>query len=136
MERQPGASEIERKLRAHLDDAGWTAANSLGLCVRPEADVWLWLDSPHSAGALGWPSWDVLRPRLEQQGLLAAGKAKPERPKEAAEWALRNSAGKKVPRSSALYRQISSQVSVQRCQDAALAALLKVLRAWFRADGA
>jgi hypothetical protein len=132
----PGAEDIERRLRAHLNDAGWTTENSLGLCVRPEADVWLWSDSPHSAKALGWTSWDELRPRLEQKGLLAAGKAKPERPKEAAEWALHNSPGKKVPRSSALYRQISSQVSVQRCEDDALIRLLNALRAWFPAEGA
>lgn len=127
----PGAAEIERKLRAHLDDAGWTTENSLGLCVRPEADVWLWSNSPHSAEALGWPSWDVLRPRLEQEGLLAAESAKPDRPKEAAEWALRNSPGKKVPRSAALYRLVSSKVSVQRCEDDALIRLLSALRAWF-----
>jgi len=129
----PGAAEIEKKLRAHLDDAGWTAETSLGVVVRPEADVWLWSDSPHSATALGWTSWDVLRPKLEAQGFLAAGTAKPKRPKEAAEWALRNSAGKKVPRSSALYRQVSSQVSVQRCEDDALLRLLIALRAWFPA---
>lgn len=130
----PGAAVIEQRLRVHLDDAGWTAENSLGLVVRPEADVWLWSDSPHSATALGWPSWDALRPRLEQEGLLAAGRAKPERPKEAAEWALRNGAGKKVPRSSAIYRQISSQASVQRCEDDALTRLLNALRAWFPAE--
>lgn len=127
----PGAEDIEERLRAHLDDAGWTSENSLGLCVRPESDVWLWSESPHSANALGWTSWDVLRLRLEQEGLLVAGQAKPERPKEAAEWALRNSPGKKVPRSSALYRQVSSKVSIQRCEDDALARLLKALRAWF-----
>lgn len=132
----PGADAIEAKLRSHLDDAGWTAETSLGLCVRPEADVWLWSDSPHSATALGWTSWDVLRPRLEAQGFLAAGRAKPERPKEAAEWALHNSPGKKVPRSSALYRQVSSQVSVQRCEDDALVRLLNALRAWFPVEGA
>jgi len=131
----PGAAEIEKKLRAHLDDAGWTAGTSLGLVVRPEADVWLWSDSPHSATALGWTSWDVLRPRLEAQGFLAAGKAKPERPKEAAEWALRNSAGKKAPRSSAIYRQVSSKVSIERCEDVALLRLLSALRAWFPAEG-
>lgn len=132
----PGATGIEQRLRAHLDDAGWTAENSLGLCVRPEADVWLWSDSPHSAKALGWTSWDLLRRRLEQEGLIAAGKAKPERPKEAAEWALHNSPGKRVPRSSALYREVSSQASVQRCEDDALNRLLNALRAWFTREGA
>ena len=132
----PGAEEIENKLRAHLDDAGFKAENSLGLCVRPEADVWLWSDSPHSAKALGWASWDELRRALEQKGLLSTGKLKPERPKEAAEWALQNNPGKKIPRSSALNRQISSQVSVQRCEDLALIRLLDALRAWFPAEGA
>lgn len=135
-EGSPGPTEIEQKLRAHLDDAGWTAQTSLGLCVRPEADVWLWSDSPHSAKALGWTSWDVLRPRLEQEGLLVAGNAKPARPKEAAEWALNNSPGKKVPRSSAIYRQVSSHVSVQRCKDDALIQLLNALRVWFPSEGA
>lgn len=127
---------LERRLREHLDDAGWTAESSLGLCVRPEADVWLWSDSPHSAKALGWTSWDVLRPALEKQGLLTAGRMKPERPKEAAEWALRNTTGRKAPRSAALYRQVSSQVSIHRCEDDALVRLLDALRAWFPAESA
>jgi hypothetical protein len=129
-EGSPGADDIARRLRAHLDDAGWSEANSLPLVVRPEADVWLWSDSPHSATALGWASWKMLRPALEQKGLLSAGRMKPERPKEAAEWALRN-CGHKAPRSAALYRQVSSQVSIQRCEDEALARLLNALRAWF-----
>jgi len=128
----PGAEEILFTLRAHLLDAGWSEEKSLPLVVRPEADVWLWSDSPHSATALGWESWEVLRPALEQQGLLAAGGRKPERPKEAADWALKN-CGKKAPRSAALYRQVSSQVSIQRCVDDALCALLDALRAWFPA---
>ncbi len=132
-EGSPGAEEIERALRSHLNDAGWSEGNSLGLVVRPEADVWLWSDSPHSATALGWTSWAVLRPRLEEEGLLAADRMKPERPKEAAEWALRN-CGHKAPRSAALYRQVSSKVSIQRCEDNTLARLLNGLRAWFPLD--
>lgn len=131
----PGADGIERALRGHLTDAGWTEATSLALVVQPEADVWLWSDSPHSATVLGWASWGELRPSLERQGFLTAGRTKPERPKEAAEWALRN-CGKKAPRSAALYRQVSSQVSINRCQDNALLRLLGALRAWFPVEGA
>lgn len=130
----PGADAIERALRHHLRDAGWRDGNSLGLVVRPEADVWLWSDSPHSATALGWESWGALRPALETQGFLTAGRTKPERPKEAAEWALRNG-GKKIPRSAALYRQVSSKASINRCEDDALARLLNALRTWFPAEG-
>jgi hypothetical protein len=131
----PGAEAIERRLREHLDDAGWSAESSLALAVRPESDVWLWSDSPHTARALGWASWDTLRPALEGEGLLAADRRKPERPKEAAEWALRN-CGHRAPRSAALYRQVSSQVSIHRCEDNALARLLNALRAWFPEEGA
>jgi hypothetical protein len=131
----PGADSITRRLGEHLVDAGWSGANSLPLVVRPEADAWLWSDSPHSATALGWPSWAELRPALERQGLLTAGRTKPERPKEAAEWALKN-CGRKAPRSAALYRKVSSSVSVHRCEDTTLALLLNTLRTWFPAEGA
>lgn len=131
----PGAHDIEVKLRAHLDDAGWTKDNSLGLCVCPEADIWLWSTSPHSATALGWPTWDALRTRLEEVGWLAPGEVKPAQPKEAVEWALRNSPGKKVPRSSALYQRVSSQVSVKHCNEDTLRRLLDALRAWFPMGG-
>lgn len=129
-DRSPGAAIIEARLQDHLADAGWTAAESLALAVCPEADVWLWSDSPHSATALGWPSWTALRPTLELQGLLRPGQVKPDRPKEAAEWALRN-APRRAPRSAALYRQVSSRVSVNRCADVALGRLLDRLRVWF-----
>lgn len=132
-EGSPGEEEIARRLGEHLVDAGWSEETSLPLVVRPEADVWLWSDSPHSATALGWPSWEELRPALERQGFLAADKKKPERPKEAAEWALKN-CGRKAPRSAALYRQVASKVSVRRCEEAALTRLLRALRTWFPAE--
>lgn len=131
----PGAGAIEHRLMAHLADAGWSADAALALVVCPAVDVWLWSDSPHSATALGWPSWTKLRPALEVEGLLAPGQAKPDRPKEAAEWALKN-CGHRAPRSAALYRQVASNVSVRRCEDTALERLLNTLRAWFPAEDA
>ncbi len=131
----PGAEAIEQQLRAHLADAGWSADAALALVVCPEADVWLWSDSPHSARALGWPSWSELRPALEGEGWIAPGQAKPDRPKEAAEWALRH-CGHKAPRSAALYRQVASRASIKRCEDSALERLLSTLRAWFPREAA
>ena len=130
----PGADAIEAQLWAHLADAGWSADAALALVVCPEADVWLWSDSPHSARVLGWPSWSELRPALEEQGWLFPGQAKPKRPKEAAEWALKN-AKRKAPRSADLYRQVASNASVRRCEDAALERLLNAIRTWFPAEG-
>lgn len=129
-EGSPGAAAIEARLRAHLTAAGWPADRALALVVSPEADVWLWSDSPHTAIALGWPSWDTLRPALEEKGLLAPDRTKPARPKEAAEWAL-GRGPKRIPRSSKIYRQVSGKVSVKRCEDDALAVFLEQLRIWF-----
>lgn len=126
----PGADVIVERLRMHLDSAGWPPDRSLGLVVSPEADVWLWSDSPHSATALGWESWSILRPALEQEGFLEPDQKKPSQPKEAAEWALRKGS-KRIPRSSQLYRQVSAKVAVQRCEDNALSVFIKQLRTWF-----
>jgi hypothetical protein len=131
----PGAAAIEQQLRAHLADAGWSADAALALVVSPEADVWLWSDSLHSATSLGWPSWTELRPALEKRGWLIPGQTKPNRPKEAAEWSLKHGA-RKAPRSAALYRQVASNASVNRCEDTALDRLLNTLRAWFPPEGA
>lgn len=124
----PGADTIRAALRVHLEAAGWTEGAGLPLVVCPEADVWLWSESPHSATALGWPSWNELRPALEDQGFLEAGQQKPERPKEAAEWAL---AQKRLSRAAWRYREVANKVSVKRCEDSALLAFLHQLRAWF-----
>ena len=124
----PGVEVIQNRLEQHLEDAGWSRADSLGLVLVPEVDVWLWSDSPHSAEALGWPSWKELRSALEAQRWLKQDAKKPEQPKEAAEWALRQ---KRKPRSSAIYRKVAARVSVKRCEDAALRLLLETLRRWF-----
>jgi hypothetical protein len=126
----PGAEAIKRQLDAQLASVGFAPPEGLSLVVQPEVDNWLWSDSPHSAKALGWASWDELRPALLGKGWLAEGEAKPARPKEAAEWALRNGAGK-AKRSAALYRKVAGSVSVQRCADPAVETLLDALRAWF-----
>jgi len=133
-EGSPGAEAMVRALRAHLAAAGWEETRGLPLVVSPKADVWLWSDSPHTATALGWASWNTLRPALEGEGLLLAGEQKPARPKEAAEWALRRGP-KRIPRSSKLYREVSGNASVKRCQDPALMAFLDQLRAWFPMEG-
>lgn len=133
-EGSPGAAAIETQLRGHLASAGWVEDRALALVVSPEADVWLWSNSPHAAAALGWVSWDTLRSALEAEGYLAAESTKPARPKEAAEWALRHGPTKK-PRSSRIYREVSGRVSVNRCEDRAFARFIDQLRIWFPLEG-
>ncbi len=58
-EGSPGAEAIRNKLGKHIEDAGWAAADGLGLVLEPEVDIWLWSDSPHSATTMGWDSWQA-----------------------------------------------------------------------------
>ncbi len=134
-EGSPGAAAISERLREHLSAAGWPQERTLVLVVSPESDIWLWSDSPHTATALGWASWDALRPALEEEGLLVREQKKPSRPKEAAEWALGNGP-KRIPRSSKLFREVSGKVSVKRCEDDALSVFINQLRTWFPVEGA
>jgi hypothetical protein len=129
----PGAEAIRRKLSEELAVAGWPEDAGLALVLEPEVDIWLWADSPHVATAMRWPSSDALRAALEREGWLEVGAIKPKRPKEAAEWALRQ---QRQPRSSALYRKIASRVSLNRCTDPALRQLVEALRSWFPSEGA
>lgn len=130
----PGADVIERRIEEHLRAAGWDESDGLALVVCPEVDNWLWSDSPHSAEALGWQSWTELSAALTENGWLTTGKLKPQRPKEAAEWALRNGSGK-ARRSSSLYRKVAASVSVRRCTDSAVEKLLATLCRWFPVIG-
>ena len=124
----PGAEEIRAEIEAHIVSAGWAAKDGLALVLEPEIDVWLWSNSPHVATAMGWKNWDELRSSLKNNGWLMEAGIKPERPKEAAEWALRQ---RQKPRSSTLYWKIANVVSVSRCKDPTLNALLNALRRWF-----
>ncbi len=105
----------------------------LALVLDPEVDVWLWTRTDHTARALGWPSWQTLQDVLERDQAWPEGEAKPPRPKETAEWALRQ---QRKPRSSTVYRQVAQTVGLGRCADPALQALRQTLQRWFPQEGA
>ena len=131
-EGSPGAAAIRGRVDGHLRAVGWDASG-LALVVCPEADVWLWTDTDHTAQALGWASWTELSAALRQAEWLADGEVKPVRPKEAAEWALFEGP-QDIKRSSALYRRVTSKVSTRRCTDGSVEALLATLQTWFPAE--
>ena len=120
-----GALALEQAVEASLASA-W-AERSAAIVLDPELEVWVWSDSPHVDAALGWNE-GALRPWLVGQGLLASGATKPADPKAAVE-AARRKVGK--PRSSAIYGEIASKVSVERCTDRALAKFRSRLTEWF-----
>lgn len=123
-------AELEGALEEQLRVSGW-GERAAAVVIDPELEAWVWSDSPHVDRILQWqdrrPS---LREWLVDQKFLAPEGVKPERPKEAVERALRVV---RLPRSSALYRQLAQQVSLGRCTDASFLKLKALLQNWFAA---
>jgi hypothetical protein len=123
--------ELEAVAQCNLDSNGWQGRSSV-VAIDPEVESWVWSDSHHVDRVLGWPCADAqLREWLVETGFLRPGEAKPGRPKEAVEAALRYS---RTVRSSALYKKLAQNVSVDHCTDPAFQKLRRVLAEWFPAD--
>lgn len=125
-----GASCSSAELEAQLD---YRLARDWGdrakaIVITPEVDIWIWGSDNALEVQLHWRSPIHLRRWLQEQGFGFSESGKPERPKEALEAALRHS---RSPRSSALYEQIASRISLQQCRDAAFQQLRANLQSWF-----
>ena len=122
------AAEVESQLETRLqrdDIGGWARA----VVIEPELEAWVFSDSPHVGAALGWAgSSPALREALAHQNLWPTEVNKPDDPKKAMEWALRQ---RKLPRSSSIYREMASKVSTQSCTDRAFQRLRGLLQGWF-----
>jgi hypothetical protein len=125
----PGKDAILQRLNEHLANAGWPDDSGCGIVIAPELENWVWQDSPHVCSALGFDGEFVeLRTTLEIQGFWQPNEAKPARPKEAVEWALRRS---KKGRSSAIYQQLATRITARGCTDQAFYTLRNALLRWF-----
>lgn len=119
---------LEDEIGAGLVQAGWGDRASV-VIFEPELEAWVWADSPHVDGVLGWKGRQPnLRTWLTEKGFWAQNTFKPTRPKEAMEAALREV---KKPRSSALYQSLAERVSLTRCQDRAFLKFKQTMKEWF-----
>jgi len=121
---QKSASQIEQDVQARLDTVGWKGRSKV-IVIDPELEVWVWSRSPQVLRVLGISSQEMQR-IYQRYGTNPYGK--PLRPKEALEEVLRR---QRRPRSSAIYRELATRVSLRRCTDPAFRELLTVLRQWF-----
>jgi hypothetical protein len=121
------ALDVEEHVRAALaPDWGDRAA---AIAIDPEVEMWVWSTSPHVARSLQWHGDTTsLRSWLEGRNLWAPGDPKPSDPKEAFEEACREA---RSPATSAMFRQILSEVSLVSCVDPAFLRLKAQLVAWF-----
>jgi len=125
----PGKDAILQRLNQHLTNVGWSDDSGCGVVLAPELENWVWQDSPHVCSALGSDmTFAALRAELEAKGFWQPNEAKPDRPKEAVEWALRQS---RKGRSSAIYQQLATRVTAKGCTDQAFRTLRNALLRWF-----
>ena len=125
----PG-ERIESELEQALAGTGWGDRAAV-IVPDPELEIWVWSNSPHVETELGWSGRQPgLREWLREKGFLEAEQAKPARPKEALEAALRE-VGKS--RSSALFAALSKRISLRKCEDRAFVKLKTTLGDWFPA---
>lgn len=116
--------DVEERLAAN----GWQDRAAV-VVFNPELESWVWSDSREVDTCLGWQSRQPsLREWLVAEGFLASDRIKPARPKEAVESALRIA---RKNRSSRIYKQLASQVSLKRCTDPAFSKLKAILQTWF-----
>lgn len=114
-EGSPGKEAISHRIAEHLANAGWSDDNGCAVVITPELENWVWQDSPHVCSALGSDkAFAALRAELQVKGFWPPNEMKPDRPKEAVEWVLRQS---KKGRSSAIYQQLATWVTARGCTD-------------------
>lgn len=124
----PGADQIADSISQNLEAAGWPREAIAVIVIDPELEAWFWQDNVHVERAVAHERPPTLRARCEADGSWPNGQAKPSDPKGLLETLLRQA---RKPRSSSLYREVTSLVSVRGCEDGAFQLLCESLRRWF-----
>ncbi len=131
-EGSPGAEQITEQITRQVLPTGWAEGAFKVIVIDPELENWIWQRNEHVARGLGYGTCTEL---LEEPDVIEAWpeqQSKPDAPKELMEALLEK---RRIPRSSAIYKQITGHVSVNRCRDDAFRLMVKTLRAWFPPKG-
>jgi hypothetical protein len=119
---------LETRCEQQLTSNGWEDRSRV-ILLKPELEAWVWSSSPNVDECLNWSQRNPdLRTWMRQQKLLGPDEIKPQRPKEALERALQEV---RKPRSSAIYRQLASTVSLEGSPDPSFRRLKTTLQTWF-----
>lgn len=124
------ASNIAYELKSNLEKNGWQNRADV-VVFDPELEIWVWIESSHTAKAFGWENYATLRNKLIEKGFWRQHKQKPAQPKEAVEWALKE---KRIPRSSSIYQEIAEKVNFDLCTDPSFQQFKNILQCWFPVD--
>ncbi len=121
------AETIRDEIKTSVERNGWQG-RAEAIVFDPELEIWAWVDSPYLATHLEWPNLSDLQAFIKDAGWWQTDAPKPYRPKEAIESALRE---KRIPRSSAIYREIATSVGFTSCTDRAFQRFMLTLQEWF-----
>ena len=124
----PGAEVIAREMTQRLLRSGWKDGQVLVIVIVPELENWIWQRSIHLAKAIGFASESEMLSCPVVKEFWNDGENKPRQPKKCLETVLELNC---KPRSSALYRRVTSIVSMKGCTEASFLQLTKCLRGWF-----
>lgn len=119
------AQEIGDGIQQRLNDAGWSGRSAV-VVLDPELEAWVFSNSPHVVNVIANGDQHLFRDILQQCKRNALGK--PQRPKEVMEEILRE---KRIPRSSALCKELATRVGLSRCADPAFNQFKSTLQKWF-----
>ena len=118
---------LEHEIEERLIESGWV--DCAAIVISPELENWVWSDSPHIDTMLGWEGREPsLKNWLVEKGHWIDGEPKPRIPKGALEAAIRVV---RKQRSSSLYHDLATRVSLDRCTDRAFIKLKERLKVWF-----
>ncbi|MBN2380443.1 hypothetical protein JXM67_11645 [candidate division WOR-3 bacterium] len=122
------SSDIEKDIKGALEKNGWTKRAEV-IVVEPELEIWVWGDTTRVDEVLDWKGRTPrLRDWLQNEKLWGNSELKPSRPKEALEKALKEV---RLPRSSAIYKNLAEKVGFERCTDSSFTRLKTILKNWF-----
>ena len=122
---EQSSEEIEQTIQGRLDGVGWRGRSAV-VVLDPELEAWVFSDSPHVIRVIAGGDAALYHQVLNAQQRLDNGK--PVRPKEAMEEILRR---KRIPRSSGLYQDLATRVSLLRCSDRSFQRFRQILQRWF-----
>jgi hypothetical protein len=124
----PGKEAIIDHITTNLITSGWSESTVKVIAIEPELENWLWQDKPQVADVLRYRGDKPLRQYLADSGKWPMDSAKPPRPKETAEWVLKQT---RQPRSSAIYQKLARHISIKGCTDASFAEMHTTFLTWF-----
>jgi hypothetical protein len=122
-----GRVAVEQMIEHRLMANGWKE-RCAAVVIAPELECWVWDANLEVSRILNRPAADVRQWLLKKNYTQPGAAAKPHRPKEAFEAALRAANLKK---SSSIYQDFANVATTRGCADEAFYKFWRTLRSWF-----